>query len=475
MMNAENRIRMRYVVADLLSTALAVLLFNIYRYFDLPSAYSSFNTLGQFLRSPMVLAGQLLFPPAMLLVYYLSGIYSRVYMRSRVSELLTTISTAVIGTLVIIFVALINDLTLERYHDYSMFLMALGLLTVIVYIPRLLLTCRMQSRIRRGDVAFNTLIVGYGSHPELFTEQLNRLIPNLGLRPVGFVDAENILSSDAVPPLPMSAINEITDTINRLNVSRIMVIPNPGSWERTVGIVSSLIPHDLPILIPAESLPSFMFSASIVNLKSDPYIDISSSRQRASTMNLKRALDVVVSALVIVVTFIPGLLAALAIKIDSRGPVFYTQTRVGHHRRLFTIIKLRTMHVDSEADGVARLSRSGDPRVTRVGRILRRYRIDEFPQFINVLLGDMSIVGPRPERPQFVDEILRREPAYTFVFSVRPGITSLGMVKYGYASTLDQIMRRTRYDMLYIEHLSIINDLKIILHTINTVVSGKGV
>ncbi len=130
---------------------------------------------------------------------------------------------------------------------------------------------------------------------------------------------------------------------------------------------------------------------------------------------------------------------------------------------------------NAEADGKPELSYPGDIRVTRVGRILRKYRLDELPQFFNVLRGDMSIVGPRPERPEFMEEMHRRNPAATLIHRVRPGITSLGMVRYGYASNMDEIMRRLQYDLLYLENISILTDLKIILHTANTVLSGKGV
>ena len=165
---------------------------------------------------------------------------------------------------------------------------------------------------------------------------------------------------------------------------------------------------------------------------------------------------------------------AIAIKCDSPGPIFYRQQRVGYHRRMFNIIKLRSMKVDSECHG-PRLSSADDPRVTRLGHMLRKYRLDELPQFWNVLVGDMSLVGPRPEREYFINLIMRQAPYYTLVHSVRPGITSWGMVKYGYASSVDQMVERLRYDLIYIENVSFPVDMKIILYTIRTVFTGKGV
>lgn len=192
-------------------------------------------------------------------------------------------------------------------------------------------------------------------------------------------------------------------------------------------------------------------------------------------MHIKRLCDVILSLLALVVVFVPMVFVALAVKIDSKGPIFYRQNRVGLHRRQFKIIKLRTMRCDAEADGRPRLSRPGDTRVTRLGRVLRKYRIDEIPQLINILLGDMSLVGPRPERPEFVEEMRLRNPATTLIFSVRPGLTSLGMVRYGYASNIDGMMRRLQYDLLYLENMSLLTDLKIILFTVRTVLLGKGV
>ena len=165
---------------------------------------------------------------------------------------------------------------------------------------------------------------------------------------------------------------------------------------------------------------------------------------------------------------------ALLIKRDSAGPVFYRQTRVGYRKRPFGIIKFRSMRTDAESGGPA-LSTPDDPRITHVGRFLRKYRLDELPQFWNVLRGDMSLVGPRPEREHYVRQIVERVPYYSMIHQVRPGITSWGMVKYGYASSVDEMIERLRYDLLYIENVSFGLDIKILFHTVNTVLTGKGV
>ncbi len=165
---------------------------------------------------------------------------------------------------------------------------------------------------------------------------------------------------------------------------------------------------------------------------------------------------------------------AIIIKRQSPGPVIYRQTRIGRHKRPFNILKFRSMRVDAETNGPS-LSTVDDPRVTPVGRFMRKYRIDELPQFWNVLRGDMSLVGPRPEREFYIRRILERAPYYSLIHQVRPGITSWGMVKYGYASSVEQMIERMKYDLLYIENLSFGVDIKIIFYTFNTVITGKGV
>jgi lipopolysaccharide/colanic/teichoic acid biosynthesis glycosyltransferase len=164
---------------------------------------------------------------------------------------------------------------------------------------------------------------------------------------------------------------------------------------------------------------------------------------------------------------------ALAVKREKSGSVIYSQERIGYHKHPFKIYKFRTMRADAEADGPS-LSSDKDSRVTRVGRFLRKYRLDELPQFFNVLRGDMSLVGPRPEREYYIRQIVAKAPYYNLVHQVRPGITSWGMVKYGYATTVDQMIERLQYDLLYLDNISLQVDLKILFHTVNTVLTGKG-
>lgn len=472
-MTERSRLTIWYMAADLISTALAVFLFNVARYSLIPGA-KTFYSLGDFLESPMVVAGQILFPLGMMFVYFLSGYYVNVVNKSRVEEFTTTGVTAVIGTLTVIFVALINDLTNDRSQDYRVFFVVFILLFSLVYIPRLLITSVTMHRLARGAISFPTAVVGSGKHPELFDDFMQMRMPKLGLKPslLLFTDgtAESRNGVEAV-----DVIENAIEACRSHNISRILVIPHPDGWEHTLEIVNRLYVLDLPIFISIRRLPSHLFAGRLVSFTADPLIDMSHSHLAASTQCIKRTFDVVLSALMLVVLALPIALLAIAVKIDSPGPAFFRQKRVGFKRKLFTIYKLRTMCSDAEADGKPRLSTPGDPRITRLGRVLRKYRLDELPQFFNVLRGDMSIVGPRPERLEFVEQIEKAEPSYALIHRLRPGITSLAMVKYGYASSLPQMIDRMRYDLMYLQNVSILSDIKILLYTFVAVFSGRGI
>lgn len=461
-----------YVIVDWLSTSLAILLFNAFRYSIIPVA-RNFFTLWDYLGSTTVMIGQILFPLCMLVVYYMSGYYTHVFSRSRVVEFTTTLSTAFVGTLVIIFVALINDLSTDRSQDYRVFFVVFALLFGLVYIPRLIITSRTHKRLSDGSISFPTAVVGLGAHADQFDEFARSRMPQLGLRPVLRVYADGVMAPSH--RMPAIDIDHLHEAVERLGINRLIVLPHPDGWEPTLEIINRLYSLDMPIFVTAARLPAYLLNQRLVSFMADPLIDVSHAHMSAATLCTKRAMDVAVGTLMLLLTALPVALLAMAVKADSPGPALFRQQRVGRHRRLFTMYKLRSMRTDAEADGKPRLSSADDNRITPLGRFMRKYRLDELPQFFNVMRGDMSLVGPRPERLVFVEQIEAREPSHALLHRMRPGITSLGMVKYGYASDVDQMIERMKFDLIYLQNVSLLSDIKIMLYTVSTVISGKGI
>ncbi|MDC0083542.1 sugar transferase, partial [Schleiferiaceae bacterium] len=188
---------------------------------------------------------------------------------------------------------------------------------------------------------------------------------------------------------------------------------------------------------------------------------------------IKRFFDIVVASLLLVLASPFIVFSISMIAVGSPGPIFYTQERLGKNGRAFKIIKLRSMYQDAEAQG-PQLSSEEDPRITPWGRTMRKFRLDELPQFLNVLKGDMAIVGPRPERRFFFDQIIATAPQYRYLLKVKPGITSWGMVKFGYAENVEEMIERARFDLIYTENITLVNDIKILFYTLVTVLQGRG-
>ena len=468
-MISEKLQRFKYIAADFVATNIAWFAFDCVRY-SMHVVKGDYTSLQDFLLSSNVLVGQLLLPLLMLFVFSLSGYYNEVFRKSRLHELFTTAWSAMANTLLIFFVALINDVSHVRATDYLIIIILFAILFTVVYAFRFFITANASHCIKHRLWSFPTLIVGSGPEARAFADKLNSMKSALGYDIKGFVNIpeETPTCDDCIK------LDSIEDVCRAQGIKELVVVPSTRDENTLLHTINKLYKLGLPIKVQPVHLGGLPFKMRISDMVGDPLVDISSSNLGECGKNLKRFMDIVISLLALILLSPLYLIIGLMVKFDSQGPVFYLQDRVGLHNKPFRIIKFRTMVSDAEVDGQPRLTQDDDPRITRIGRFMRKYRIDELPQFLNVLLGDMSIVGPRPERRFFIDQITQREPSYALLHRVRPGITSLGMVKYGYAQNIDQMVERLQYDLLYLENMSLLNDCKILVYTVKIVFTGRG-
>ncbi len=469
--NKAHRQRIKYVVGDFVMSNLAWFAFNCVRW--QVGTVQGWPYLVSYLKSDMVLLGQLFFPLLMMVVYAFSGYYNNVCRKSRIQELLTTLASSGINTLLIFFMALINDVIGVRSADYKMILILWVLIFGLVYLVRAIITNIASNQIKSHKWTFPTLIIGSGSAAVAFVNKLNTQRQFSGHDIKGFVNipGENPVKGN---PLPRYELDEVKQVCQELGIWELIVVPSRDDTHRTMEAINHLFDVGLPIMISPEYFNKMQTPVTISDIYGEPLVNISRSSMSDSGKNIKRAMDIMISLVALIVLMPVFAIVALIIKRTSPGPIFYTQERIGLHNKPFQIIKFRSMVQDAEASGTPQLSSDDDPRITPFGRFMRKYRIDELPQFWNVLKGEMSLVGPRPERKYYIDQITPIVPAYALLHQVRPGITSMGMVKFGYAKDLDEMLERVKYDLMYLNNASLINDLKILIYTIKIVFTGRG-
>jgi len=417
--------------------------------------------------------GLALVPVFWLLLYALSGHYSDIRRRHRLKELAQVSVISTIGVIIIFFVLLLDD-EVKYYSQYYKSFLVLWLTHLFLTLSgRLFLTSRTVAKVHRGEIGFNTIIVGgYDCALSLY-EEIQAMKNSPGYKFVGFVrvNGQDNLLTKHIPLL--GKYHELPGLIEKYEVEEVIVAVESGDHKDLQDILFLLEGKEVRVSIIPDMFDILSGSVKMGSIYGVPLIRVNQEIMPQWQFSVKRAIDLVASIFAFILLSPVFLFIALAVKSSSKGPILYSQERIGKHGLPFRIFKFRTMYTNAEANG-PQLSSSSDSRITGVGKFLRKTRLDELPQFYNVIIGDMSLVGPRPERKHFIELIMQRAPHYSHLHRVRPGITSWGQVKYGYAENVDQMIQRLKFDILYIENMSLAMDFKILFYTVAIVLKGSG-
>lgn len=408
--------------------------------------------------------------------YYIFDKYDDIYRLSRLTVLTRTLLLSLIGVTVLFFAIILDDFVLDYkvYYKlyYRLFLLHFGLTAL----SRMVILSRASRRLKTRQVGYRTLMIGGDKSALHLYEDLESRKNSLGQRFVGFISVNGKTQRHLKKHLPqLGKIPDLERIMQEKHIEEVIIAIETSEHDRIREIMNILYSFDSSILVKIipDMYDIMLGTVKMTHVYGAVLIEIERELISPWQAIIKRLLDIVISSLALIILSPILLFVAIRVRMDSPGPLLYSQERIGLNGKAFEIFKFRSMYTDAEAQG-PQLSSESDNRITPWGKVIRKWRLDELPQFYNVLIGEMSLVGPRPERQFYIDQISQRAPHVKHLLKVKPGITSWGQVKYGYASNVDQMIQRLKFDILYIENMSLALDIKIMFYTVLVLLQGRG-
>ncbi|MDX9748085.1 MAG: sugar transferase [Paludibacter sp.] len=460
---------LKFISFDVLAALIVWLLFMVFRKTVVDTQI--FHNVRIFIPNYDFVSGFIFFPLSCLFVHSLSGFYRRPERQTKTVAILTTFVSSLIVSIVIFFVLMIDDIVVSYEYYYYSLLVLFGLMFFVTLTFRLYQYFKIRNAFRSKRWTINTLIIGTGKKALKMAQEIEQNAEEYTLK--GFIHVDN-QPSEVPRDQVIGYMNGIGDVISKYAIKDVIISLDTTDEHQLFRIINAMYSYEVDIRFTPRLYEILTGGSRIRMMGTSPLVNITNLNMPDWQFSIKRYFDIVFSLILMLLSAPVLVYFMIKIKADSPGPVFYLQERVGYLGKPFKIIKFRTMYDGSE-NGVPQLSSANDDRITPLGRMMRKYRIDELPQLINILKGDMSVVGPRPERKFFIDQIIEEAPYYCLLYKIRPGLTSWGPIRIGYSDTIEKMIERLNYDIIYLDNMSLTNDFKILAQTVEIVFKGKGV